>query len=90
MVGGLCFVAGGDGHWYSTCGRFGIFHMLRGTMQATWELTTLRFDREMGEYLHDEIGFDMLLKHSLTAKALRQALAVPASESGSGITGALK
>jgi len=97
MVDGICFISGGDGHWYSTCGRFGIFHMLRETAQATWELQKLGPGREMGEYLHDEIGFSMLLKHSLTAKALRQAIVedfanhlVSAPESGSGVAGALK
>jgi hypothetical protein len=37
-IAGVKFVAGGDGHYYSEDGRYSVFHMLRGTPQASWEL----------------------------------------------------
>ena len=38
------FESGGDGHYYSDDGRFAIFHMLRGTTEACWELHTIDQD----------------------------------------------
>lgn len=72
VVDGTRFVSGGDGHWYSECGRYAIFHMLRGTPEATWELFTTEPRRKMGEYLHGEIGFGMLIHHPYTVEALRR------------------
>jgi len=37
----VCFESGGDGHYYSTDGRFAIFHMMRTTPHVCWELWTI-------------------------------------------------
>jgi len=34
----VLFESGGDGHYYSDCGRFAIFHMMRSTPHVCWEL----------------------------------------------------
>jgi hypothetical protein len=40
----VIFVSGGDGHYYSVGGRYGIFHMLKHTQHACWEVQSLDED----------------------------------------------
>jgi hypothetical protein len=59
-IAGIRFVSGGDGHYYSDDGRFGLIHMLRGMPEVCWELWTLDGDGQMDECLDSNPWLGML------------------------------
>ena len=76
VVGGVRFVSGGDGHYYSKDGRLAVLHVMRGTPESCWELHARGSDGRYDEYLHGEVWLGWLA----TSRCTRTALAKFAEE----------
>lgn len=51
LVGQRRFVSERPGKYVSTCRRWGIFHMMAGTVDAQWELFTLTASGDPDDYI---------------------------------------
>ena len=47
-IAGVLFTAEGPGRYHSKCGRWGVFHMLAGRVDAQWELHRMTKDKLPG------------------------------------------
>jgi hypothetical protein len=64
LVGGVKFLSTGDGHYKSEGGKYGIYHMLQGTVQAQWELYRSAGDNPFEEMIDYGLRLGDLTAHA--------------------------
>jgi hypothetical protein len=63
-VSGVLFLATGDGHYRSKCGRWAIYHVMRGTRDEQWELYTCAPSNDMDDLIDSGIRLADILAHA--------------------------
>lgn len=65
VIGGIRFLSTGDGHYRSACGRWALFHMMRSTIHAQWELYSVEGDNDCARMLDSAVWLTEILWRSM-------------------------